>query len=67
MKTLRQGVGVQQPLSIREARKALLPFATEAQKEQISTPIVGNKLFINNVLKKKFIDGNVVDHIEDTS
>jgi hypothetical protein len=67
MKVLRQGVGVQQPLPIREARKALLPFAAEAQKERKSTRIVGNKLFVNNVLKKKFIDGNVVDHVEDTN
>jgi hypothetical protein len=64
MKHLRQGVGIQQPGPIREARKALQPAANEAQDNRQTTRIVGNKLFVNNILKKKYVDGKVIDHVE---
>jgi hypothetical protein len=64
MKHLRQGVGIQQPGPIREARKALQPAAKEAQDNRQTTRIIGNKLFVNNILKKKYVDGKVIDHVE---
>lgn len=64
MKQLRQGVGIQQPGLIREARKALLPAAKEAQDNRQTTRIVGNKLYVNSILKKKYVNGKVIDHVE---
>ena len=57
----KQGIGQQQPQQLREARKALMPFAKQARDDGQSYQINGNKLFINNSLKKKYIDGKVVD------
>ena len=57
----KQGIGQQQPQQLREARKALMPFAKQARDDGQSYRIKGNKLFINNSLKKKYIDGKVVD------
>ncbi|KAH3858812.1 hypothetical protein DPMN_101450 [Dreissena polymorpha] len=55
------GVGVQWPQQIREARKALHPLAKEAESRREKTRMVGNKLFINNELRHKYVNGNVIN------
>lgn len=55
------GVGVQWPQQIREARKALHPLAKEAESRREKTRMVGNKLYINNELRHKYVNGNVIN------
>lgn len=61
LKDKRLGVGIQTPPELREARKALYPASKQEQDRGNRTRIVGNKLYVNNVLKKKFVDGNIID------
>ena len=55
------GVGVQQPQQYREARKALSDYAKTEEERGNKARIVGNKLFVNNKMTKKFVDGSVRD------
>ncbi|KAH3729138.1 hypothetical protein DPMN_055101 [Dreissena polymorpha] len=55
------GVGIQRPQLHREARQALFPHSKEAEAQHERVRIVGNKMFVNNVARKKFVNGRVVD------
>lgn len=57
LKEAKQGVGVQMPQEYRDARRVLTDEIPYGQKS--SARIVGNKLFINNKLTKKYHDGKV--------
>ena len=58
-----QGVGIQWPQQLRDARKALFPIAKEIGKQGNRFRITGNKLYVNDVLKMKYVDGKVCDVI----
>ncbi|KAH3778796.1 hypothetical protein DPMN_180267 [Dreissena polymorpha] len=57
----KMGVGIQRPQLYREARQALFPHSKEAEAQHERVRIVGNKMFVNNVARKKFVNGRVVD------
>lgn len=61
LKDKRLGIGPQTPQIYRDARKAFFPIAKQEQDRGNYTRITGTKLFVNNVLKKRFIDGKVCD------
>ena len=56
-----QGVGIQWPQQTRAARKAFYTYTKEEEAKGKRVRITGNKLYVNNVLKKKYVDGNVCD------
>lgn len=61
LKQLKQGVGTQQPQQYRDARKALSECAKTEEELGKKTRIVGNKLYVNNSLKKKYVDGKIYE------
>jgi len=61
LKDNNQGVGIQWPKQARDARKAFYTFTKEEEGKGKRVRISGNKLFVNNVLKKKYVDGKVYD------
>ena len=56
-----QGIGVQQPQQYREARRALFEQAKREEERGKRTRIVGNKLYVNNRVAKKYVNGSVHD------
>ena len=58
----RQGVGIQTPFQVREARKALFPLAKEEEQKGNRVRINGNKLLVNNIIKMKYVNGRVCCH-----
>lgn len=58
----RLGIGIQSPQEHRDARKAFYAISKQEQDRGNRTRIVGNKLLINNVIKYKYVDGNVCDY-----
>ena len=61
LKAEHKGVGVQTPYLQRMARKELLPIAREEERKGHRTRIKANKLYVNDILKKKYVDGEVID------
>ena len=59
LKDASQGVGIQQPEQMREARKALYPIMKAAVSKNNPVRLVFNKLFVNNKLFKIFSNGSV--------
>lgn len=57
-----QGVGVQSPQAYREARKAFYNYTTKEGIDVKTTRISGTKLYVNNTISKKFINGKVLNH-----
>ncbi|KAH3806837.1 hypothetical protein DPMN_135165 [Dreissena polymorpha] len=54
------GVDIPQPHLPREARQALHPHSKESDAQE-RVRIVGNKMFVNKVARKKFVNGQVVN------
>lgn len=63
LKAKKQGVGTQSPQQYREARKVFSDYIKE-QKLEESARIVGNKLYVNNKVTKRYIDGKITDYSE---
>lgn len=59
LKVSKQGVGVQQPLQYRDARKILQENADEEEKKGHKTKIIGNKLLVDNKPFQRYINGKV--------
>jgi hypothetical protein len=55
----KMGIGVQMPQEYRDARRALSDSAKDEANLGKNTRIVGNKLYVDNKLTKKFINGKV--------
>jgi len=56
-----QGVGIQWPQQTREARKAFYAFTKSEENKGNRVRITGTKLYVNNVLKRKYVNGTVYD------
>jgi len=61
LKEIGQGVGIQWPQQVREARKAFFPIIKEERNKGNTVHTNGNKLYVNNTLTKKYINGKVCD------
>lgn len=61
LKEAGQGIGIQRPEQMREARKALYPIMKTEENKNNSVKLVSNKLFVNNRLFKIYVDGTVCD------
>lgn len=61
LRGLNLGIGVQQPQEYRDARKAFRPIIEREQQLGNRVSTVGNKLYVNNVCTRKFIDGQVCE------
>lgn len=64
------GVGVQSPQEYREARNALYPLSKQERENGketriIGTHIIGNKLYVNNVIKNKYVNGKVYNFLHE--
>ena len=57
---INKGISPQLPQPLRESQKS--STANTAKDKGHLTRIYNNKLYIDNVLKKKYIDGKVVDN-----
>ena len=57
------GIGVQTPQEFRDAKKAFYPLCKEEQDRGNSTRVTGNKMYVNNILRKKFVDGKICEDL----
>lgn len=60
------GIGVQTPKEYRDARNAFKPLIKEAEDRGQSVRVAGNKLIINKILTKKFMNGKLCDPNHDS-
>ena len=62
LKEKKLGVGIQTPQPYREARKAFNDFIDKEKINVKTTRINGTKLYINNTLQNKFVNGKVLNY-----
>ncbi|XP_060562431.1 uncharacterized protein LOC132722044 [Ruditapes philippinarum] len=62
LKAQQQGIGIQTPQPYREARKAFTDFIASENIDEGTARISGTKLYINNKISKKYVNGKIVIH-----